>query len=228
VKLSSLILLILSTHSSFAQFGFVRDKDGYVNIRDSATNRSKIIDTLHNGHLVWSWRADDKHWTHVQFSRKEEDYFSGFVYNDRIKPVDDYDSIPLVNDGENTAICKRDSISVIVTQQKFNRAKYRITYDKDHQIVKMNGKEFWGTDGWQPNFEYKSITITIGQRIVTLPRAALANLFEPTVSWTKVYYDRQNDILYISTENGDTSGAYAVIWRIVKGVYSDRYVMGGF
>jgi len=40
---------------SFAQsnnFGLIQDKDGYVNVRDEASTKSKVIDKLNNGEVV--------------------------------------------------------------------------------------------------------------------------------------------------------------------------------
>ncbi len=63
---------------------------------------------------------------------------------------------------------------------------------------------------------------------LTLPPAALENLYEPNLGSTKVNYDRIKDILYISTMNSDSAGGYFVVWKIEKGKYKERFIAYGF
>jgi hypothetical protein len=41
----------------------------------------------------------------------------------------------------------------MVTQQKFDKTKYRLTRDEHKWITKINGKPYWGTDGELPKRE---------------------------------------------------------------------------
>jgi hypothetical protein len=44
----------------------------------------------------------------------------------------------------------------------------------------------------------------------------------------EAHYDPLNDILYIRSQNSDGAGAYDVVWRVVKGIYTDRDIVYGF
>jgi hypothetical protein len=166
MKIAVLLLLALFlTHFAFAQFFIVSDKDGYVNVRDSASGGSRIIDTLNNGHFIYFFEEQTDTWRKIEYTRKGREY-TGYVYHDRLKPITDYDSIPLLDHDKNNATCAHDSVKVIVTVQKFDKTRYRFTYDKDNkdQIVKINGKPYCGTDGELPKLEYRSIVIQLGSR----------------------------------------------------------------
>jgi hypothetical protein len=220
-----LLLNLFLTHFTFAQFFIVSDKDGSVNVRDSASTGSRIIDTLNNGHFIYFLEIEPQTglWRKIEYTRRSKDR-SGYVYYDRLKPVAEYERIPSLHHTESAAAYGRDSIRVIVTQQKFDKTKYRLTRDENKRIAEINGKPYWGTDGELPKWEYKSIVIQVGSRTIKLPETAFENLFEPTIWKTEIYYDRMSDTFYIRSQNSDGAGAYDVIWRVVKGVYTDRDV----
>ena len=67
-----------------------------------------------------------------------------------------------------------------------------------------------------------SIVIQVGNRAIKLPKTAFDNLFQPTIWKTEVHYDRLSDTFYVRSQNSDGAGSYDVIWRVVKGVYTDR------
>ncbi len=212
----------------FAQFAIVQDKEGYSNVRDSADIASNVTDTLKNGHFVY-WFQTKGNWIDIGYTKNKKD-LSGYIYRDRLKLISDYESIPSVTESANSVTLAKDSLRVVVSQQKFVRSKNNISYYKEakDQVELVNGQPIWGTDGGMPYTEYMSIVISVGKRKLVLPKTALANLFQPRLSDTQVNYDKANDILYVQAANSDGAGFYQVIWRIEKGIYKDRYVASGF
>ena len=77
-----------------------------------------------------------------------------------------------------------------------------------------------------PKKEYKSIEVKIRGKQVSIPQSAYSDLYQPNLytDLNFVYYDKDNDILYIVALNGDGAGAYTVCWQIEKGVYKGRKV----
>ena len=215
----------MPTAFAYSQFYLVSDSDGYTNVRSNADITSKIIDTLNNGRMVFLLeQKTSSNWDRIQFWRENKES-EGYVYHNRLKRIDGYDSIPVELWDEDVAVHHKDSIKIRLTRQKFNKANYRFSYYKNtpNEIELINGKIFWGTDGEVPETEYKSIVIIVGSRKITLPKIALANLFTPDIGHEDVYYDRRNDIFYIHARNWRNAAAsYDVIWRVVKGVYTDR------
>lgn len=228
MKILSTFILTLLSCLTFGQFAIIQDKEGYCHVRDSADVASRVIDKLNNGHFVYSFEKKGN-WINVDYTKNQVD-LRGYVYHDCLKSIADYENIPVLTKAANSATFRKDSVSVIVTQQGFDRSKNKLSYYKEAkgQIELINGKPIWGTDGELPHSEYKSIIVSIGKRKVGLPKTALANLFEPRLSDTEVNYDKENDILYIRSSNSDGAGFYQVIWKIEKGHYKDRYIASGF
>ncbi|MDQ3682790.1 MAG: hypothetical protein M3352_06930 [Bacteroidota bacterium] len=226
MKIFLICILIFLSSFTFAQFAIIQDKDGYCNVRkDTAAN---VTDTLNNGHFVYSFGKKGA-WADINYTKNKEN-LRGYVYGDRLQLIADYESLPVKTNAANSITIGNDSLRVMVSLQKFDRTKNKLSYYKEDksQLELVNGKELWGTDGGIPYTEYKSMIIFIGQRKIVLPKAALANLFEPRLSDTGVNYDRANDIIYIQSANSDGAGFYQVIWKIEKGVYKDRYIASGF
>ena len=228
MKLINLILFTFLSNLASAQFAIISDKDGSCNIRSSAALGDNIFDKLENGHFVYCL-GNSGNWADINYNKNKKEH-NGNVYSDRLKVITDYPALPQVSKGENNIRFAKDSIKVTVTQQKFDKSKYRFAYYKDatSQIEFINGKQYWGRDGDLPTTAYKGITVQVGTKTINLPLAAYDDLFEPTLEATKVNYDQQNDILYIQSSNSDGAGSYDIIWKIEKGVYKNRYVAYGF
>ncbi len=228
MKFAMLAALLFIINLAHGQFAFVSDKDGFVNVRSKAGAGNSISDTLRNSHLVYCFQTENN-WSNIQYTKQKKEC-SGFIYHDRIKLVSGFENIPILTQDSNITICGKDSIKIIVSEKKFNRSRYRFTYYKGagNQIHLINGRQYWGTDGEVPKTEYKSILIQIGNKKIYLPPSALENLFEPNIQSTVVNYDRQHNILFIQSSNGDGAGYYEVIWRVENGIYRDRYIAYGF
>jgi hypothetical protein len=219
-------LLIFISSCSFAQFAVIHD--GYSLVRSAPDSNATVIDTLKNGSIVYSFEQNGN-WTDVDYAKKKMEV-KGYVNSDRLRPVLSYDEIPHLAKGMGNVVLGKDSIRVTITEQRFNRKLHKLTYLKGSrsQIEYIDGREFWGTDGELPYNEYRSIAINVGSRKFLLPKAALANLYQPRLSDTQVNYDRINNVFYIQSTNSDGAGFYAVIWKIEKGIYKDRLVIYGF
>jgi hypothetical protein len=74
----------------------------------------------------------------------------------------------------------------------------------------------------------KKVLIKVGKKTITLPKSALAGLYEPSISSAEANYDKATDTIYIQTMNSDGAGGYFVIWKIEKGIYQDRLIVYGF
>jgi hypothetical protein len=225
---TTIFLFILST-LVHGQFAIIRDKDGYCHVRSSARLGKNVIDTLENGHLVYCFEQKDN-WVNIDYTKKNNKEANGQVYHDRLQFISDYQNIPFVSEGDNHVKYQNAGLKIVVTQQKFDRSRYRFSYYKDakNQIERINGKQYWGTDGRMPKAEYKSIVIYAGQRKTVLAGSAFENLFEPSLYNMEVHYDKVHDILYIESMNSDGAGSYEVIWKIEKGKYKGRLIAYGF
>lgn len=215
--------LCLLTTVSFGQFAIVQDSDGYVNIRSSAAITATILDTLHNGRFVWYF-GNDGEWITIDYQKKGISK-NGYIHKSRIIYLTAFDSIPLLKTEVNKIIFRDDGLQVILSFKKFNPAQHKLTYKKDggaSYISRINNKPIWGTDGNIPNTQYASVVIKKGNTSSQLPLSAIENLFEPSPEFHECRYDKEKDILYLSTLNSDGAGSYALLWVIEKGKYKER------
>jgi hypothetical protein len=222
------IFIVSLANCVFGQFAIISNKDGFCNVRSSPGIGANIIDSLKRGHFIYCFETTGN-WTSIDYSKGKED-LHGQIYKDRVKLISDYQKIPLLTKKENKIILSKDSIKVIISEQKFDKSKYKLTFHKEYkdQLQFINNKQYWGTDGEIPRTEYKSIEIYYGAKKVVLPKNAIDNLFETSLYNTQVNYDKTNDILYIQSMNSDGAGSYEVIWKIEKGIYKERYIAYGF
>lgn len=215
MKTKKIFLLVsaLSVQLSFAQFAKIVDKDGYVNVRENADANSKIIGKLNSDETVYIFEPDNKNWANVS---------NGYVHNSRLKYIKSYESVPPTVRDANKAIFKSGNIKVNITSGKFNfkenEKDFTSTLDGDY----YKEQQVWGLDGTIPKTHYLAITAQIGNKTVQIPTKEIENLFQVDNKNTTCYYDRTNDILYISMLNSDGAGTYTGLFIIEKGEYKKR------
>ena len=231
-----LILFLLLTTNAFAQgpfgdYAVVKDKDGYVNIRAKESVKSKIVGTLPNNTLVYGLFDT----THDETG--EEIFFNwiavdkGYVHKSRLKMIGEFPSIGKgkEKETENSITIAGKGISVTLTRQPFDKTKHKITKKKHkyYEELIIDGKSAQGTDtSFIPEDHYKSIIVTINGKNVSIPKSAYDDLYEVAMYTDNnaVYYDKEEDTIYIIAHNGSGAFSYEVCWQIVKGEYKTRII----
>ena len=222
--------LLIASFSCFAQFAIISDKDGFVNVRQENSASAKISDTLRNDHLIYCFE-NNGNWTNIDYTKHfKEKAGNGYVYKDRYKLISTYSKIPVSKQTSNTIVLLKDSLEISVTEESFDKTKHTLRFLKGQgsQIVFIDGKDYYGTDGELPKRQYRKIVVKVGQTIVTLPKEAIENLFEPDISSTQAYYDSKRNIIYLLSSNSDGAGSYEIIWKLENGIYKERLVAYGF
>ena len=225
-----LILFLLLTTNAFAQgpfgdYAVVKDKDGYVNIRAKESVKSQIVGTLPNNTLIYTFFDDDEpnpsNWVYEK---------NGYIHKSRLKKINEFPSIGKEKETENSITITDKAISVTLTQQKFDKTKHKITKrrHKEYNELIIDGKKIYGLDNdeFLPEDHYKSITVTINGKNVPIPKSAYDDLYEVAMYTDNnaVYYDKEEDTIYIIAHNGSGAFSYEVCWQIVKGEYKTRIV----
>ena len=229
-----LILFLLLSTNAFAQgpfgdYAVVKDKDGYVNIRAKESVKSKIVGTLPNNTLVYGLFDT----THDETG--EEIFFNwiavdkGYVHKSRLKMIGEFPSIGKGKEQDNSITIAGKGISVTLTRQPFDKTKHKITKKKHkyYEELIIDGKSAQGTDtSFIPEDHYKSIIVTINGKNVSIPKSAYDDLYEVAMYTDNnaVYYDKEEDTIYIIAHNGSGANAYEVCWQIVKGEYKTRII----
>jgi len=204
-------------------FAVISDKDSYVNVRKEKSTQSKVLKKLENNTLIFVLeydKAQEGNWIYADYE--------GYIYNDRGKWIHKFPQIAKGIAKGNTIVFEGKEIQVTLATEKFDKDKHSFKYHKEYRdvIEKIDRKPFWGTDGNMPKKEYKSIEVKIRGKQVSIPKSAYSDLYQPNLytDLNFVYYDKDNDILYIVANNGDGAGAYTVCWQIEKDVYKGRKV----
>ncbi|MBC9914187.1 SH3 domain-containing protein [Chitinophaga varians] len=231
MKYIGALVLLLAGMQAQAQFGIVRDKNGYTNVRQGAAISKKITDKVLDGEVVYMWEREGE-WCDINYRRNGE-IMGGFVHGSRVKMLEDvFDKIKIRQQDETNAVFQQDSVTVMFTTRSFVEKAHQIgrsKTDDGYSIVeKIDGKQFYGCDGGLPTQEYNTFTIQIGNRAVVVPDKAIRDLYQPNPELTAVYYDRKNDRLYITATNSDGAGSYEVLLQFDHGVYTSRAIFFGF
>ena len=225
-----LIFFLLLTTNAFAQgpfgdYAVVKDKDGYVNIRAKENVKSKIVGTLPNNTLIYNFLNNEdipnpSNWVYEK---------NGYIHKSRLKKVEDFPSIGKGKEQGNSITIAGKGISVTLTKQPFDKTKHKITKKKYkyYEELIIDGKSAQGTDtSFIPEDHYKSIIVTINGKNVSIPKSAYDDLYEVAMYTDNnaVYYDKEEDTIYIIAHNGSGAFSYEVCWQIVKGEYKTRII----
>lgn len=208
-----LLTAALSVQLSFAQFAKIVDKDGYVNVRENADANSKIVGKINSDEIVYIFEADNKNWANIS---------NGYVHNSRLKYIQTYQAVPPTVRDASKAIFKSGNIKVNIVSGKFNFKENEQDFTSTLSGDFYKEQQVWGLDGTIPKTHYLSITAQVGDKTIQIPAKEIENLFQVNNKSTKCYYDRINDILYITMLNSDGAGAYVALFTIEKGEYKGR------
>jgi hypothetical protein len=108
-RLSLFLLTIMPPAFAHAQFYLVSDSDGYANVRSNADVTGKIIDTLNNGRMIYLLeQKTNSNWGQIQYWRKNKEC-EGYIYHNRLKGIDAYDSVPVEDWNDDIAVHRKDS-----------------------------------------------------------------------------------------------------------------------
>ena len=212
--------------TSFCTFAKIVDKDGYVNVREKANAKSKIIGTIKSSEVVYIFEDLNTEWLDVQYKNENKDK-SQYIHRSRLKYINTFEMIPatIYEDKEATFILR--DIRVDIKVKKFNyelNKKYftEIKHKDGFILRKYRGKEMWGTDGTIPKNYYQSIIVTLGNKKIEIPQKDIEDLFNATNEYAECYYDNTDNSLYLHLANSDGSGSYVVLFKFVNGIYMGR------
>ena len=210
--------------SSYADFGFIQDKDGYVNVRGNSSLNSKVTTKLNNNEIV-SCVMDEG--TNNFCLVNASNGVNGFVYKNRINNFSGYTSIKLSQYSREKAVYSDKNIIVEVY------AKKAILDPKLYKNFKgvykyFNDKKFFGTDGSLPdnNFlQLDKIIVKEKDNRIEISRTELEQYFFPKdgidggkneLADFKIYY-LNNNIFILNNFNNGGAAAYNIVLNLKNG-----------
>ncbi|WP_151813239.1 SH3 domain-containing protein, partial [Acinetobacter sp. TUM15372] len=142
--------MIGSIEASYADFGFIQDKDGYVNVRENSILNSKVTSKLNNNEIV-SCVMDEQ--TNNFCLVNASNGVTGFIYKNRINNFSGYTSIKLSQYSREKAVYNDKNIILEVYAKKaILDPKLYKTFKGEYKYFK--NKQFFGTDGTLPNNDF--------------------------------------------------------------------------
>lgn len=215
------IIILFCTVFLHAQFAIVQDKDGFVNVRNEGKIANNIIDKLKSGTIVYALEPASANWdwTTIIYSGEK----TGVVSWNRLNFIGNFSALRREETQDELVIDNRFFVIDIKTQ-KFSPKKNKLT-KQDGIITEINGKNFWGSDGMMPETEYKSIEIMQGNKEIVVPKTEYENLYSPDLSRTFAYFDKITKRLYITAENSDGAGSYALVFVFQDGKFIEKQLI---
>lgn len=184
MKKKLLIITVFFCIKTFGQFAKIIDKDGFVNVRNAANAKSKIVGKIKNNEIVYIFDKGDDHgnWLIVDYKQPNGNLLTGYVYSSRIKPISSYEEIPSATTNENGVDFILRNIQGSIRSEKFDYRSHKKYFSKtnygDYEIEdQYKGQQIWGTDGTVPTTHYRSLTVQIGNQKIAVPEKEIENLF---------------------------------------------------
>lgn len=220
----STVLMMGPVGSSYADFGFIQDKDGYVNVRGNSSLNSKVTSKLNNNEIV-SCVMDEG--TNNFCLVNASNGVTGFVYKNRVNNFSGYNSIKLSQYSREKSVYNDKNIIVEVY------AKKAILDPKLYKTFKgeckyFNNKKFFGTDGTLPNNNFlqldkiiiksKDMKIEIGKNDIEqyfFPKNGIDGDKNELADF-KIYF-LNNNIFILNTFNNGGAAAYNIVLNIKNG-----------
>ncbi|MDC4499914.1 SH3 domain-containing protein [Acinetobacter baumannii] len=218
------VFMIGPVGSSYADFGFIQDKDGYVNIRENSSLTSKVTSKLNNNEIV-SCVMDERvnNFCLVNASNG----VTGFVYKNRINNFSGYTYIKLFQYSKEKAVYNDKNIIVEVYAKKaILDPKLYKTFKGEYKY--FNNKKFFGTDGTLPNNDFlqlDKIIIKSKDKKIEIGKNDIEQYFFPKngiygdkneLADFKIYY-LNNNIFILNTFNNGGAAAYNIVLNIKNG-----------
>ena len=226
MKLIFTLLTLLYCSTTLSQFAVTKDNDNFTYIRQSAEKESDIIDSLRSGEIVYCFKAEGK-WIPIDYAFGKPNK-RGYIHKKEVRFINKLKMMPIDSRTEKSVRFKKENAQVIITTADFEPDQNGMQFHHVNTpekntttLVKVNGKDIWGTDGQLPKKEYGKIQLQRCDSIVFLPKG---NLFAPDLETLSVYIDKNKKIIYITAFNGVESAKYAVLWIAGNNGYNTRIV----
>ncbi len=210
--------------SSYAVFGFIQDKDGYVNVRGNSSLNSKVTTKLNNNEIV-SCVMDEG--TNNFCLVNASNGVTGFIYKNRINNFSGYTSIKLSQYSREKAVYNDKNIIVEVYAKKaILDPKLYKNFKGEYKY--FNNKPFFGTDGTLPNNDFlqlDKIIIKNKDKKIEIGKKDIEQYFFPKngidgdkneLGDFKIYY-LNNNIYILNTFNNGGVSAYNIVLNIKNG-----------
>jgi hypothetical protein len=213
------------TVSDNLTYAVIKDPDGYVNVRKDANINAPIAGKINN-YSIFSCEPNDKSnwWKVIQVDEHDKSYWlEGYIYKDRVSLLPaHWKSVNKKSIHADSCVLKTDSATIIIRETAFNPKKHKLLFESK-ELIHIDGKLFWGTDGEIPKVRISVIKVSKNNLAISIPESAFNDLYEPHLQTLSATTGPGNTF-YVMMSNSDGAGGYSVIWIFKDGKYLNRYI----
>ena len=220
-KLLATYLGLLFSLFGMCQMAIVTDPDGWTNVRQEPDVNAKVLREVNVGEFFFWYDFQlleaDSNWIPIYFSRNKFtlgqhpfDLLKGYIHKSRILPLDSMEEFRGSGFTFRYVLAPFDSLSGNKIIDKLNGLPHSI-----------NGRHMWGTDGFWPQNEVRTIRLTIQGVPVPIHEVFYSDIFDCTNTY-KVYH--YNNLFVVHQWNSDGAGAYELLWVFDKNGVRQRLV----
>lgn len=180
-KILTGLCLVISTQS-FANYGLIQDKDGYVNVRDQASLNSKVSAKLNNGEVVsCSFDQGDASFCYALYDVNGH-INSGFIYKSRVNFFQGFKKWKFMKSVSNEAMYNdgKNQIFIVARSPQLSNRDFKKSAQSYTHYKK---KPFFGTDGELPSqdgmYQLGEIKVTYNDKTTIIPKQKLEQYFFP-------------------------------------------------
>lgn len=243
-----LLFLFVTVNSAFSQLAIINDKDGYVNIRETNSAKSEIMGSVSDGAIFYiqdpSDGVDDKvkWWLARYFDNLDKynrsiicgdnsHYYEGYMHISRFIYIDDLPVIPrqyyhwrCFKRVCDTLIVDYKNIHFQMAVGPFSLEGHKVEKDEYGHIKTIDGHFCNGIYSLDPDWEIKSMYLTINGKIVGFPKQMYNDLYQVNIAKAKLHYDSKGRLYINMPFNSDGCAGYDVAWVVDKNNVVKRYI----
>ncbi|WP_338560939.1 SH3 domain-containing protein [Acinetobacter sp. KS-LM10] len=224
-KILCLLSLLFFTETH-ADYGIIQDKDGFVNVRESDSLKSKVVDKLNNGEIVsCSFEQGDASFCFGLYEQKGHTY-SGFIHTSRVSFFNGFQKWKFIRTISNEAIYQsgQNQIRIIVRPAQVTTMDFKKT---GQSYTHYRNKAFFGIDGDLPikgkSYHLYEIKITYNGKITIIPQQNLEHYFFPNTTLAEgglqdyemaEIYSKGNDLYILNSLANGGAAQYTMLLHI--------------
>ncbi len=207
----------------------IRDDDGYTNVREQPSTKSKILGKIYDDQIFHIWDLDYDtipRWRKIsKWYPEKQKSLVGWMHVSRVRDLDFLREPVKAEVLENGQLLtfRNDTLILQIEFEDFDSTKHQIIRHERGYIQTVDGKHALGTDGNLPSEGIANVQFTINGNEVYFPKEAYDDLYEFRKSTFKFLVNRTGTIM-VKSYNGDGAGFYMLVWKFKSNQYGGRFI----
>lgn len=206
-----IFLFLIGTVVLTAQSATIVDSDGWTNVRVKPSKDSEVTTRVNQGEFFFwvdpEYNHDYGDWIEVYIPKNRfttssrsidsNTYVRGFIHKSRVVPVEEMESYT------------GDHFTFKYTLEPFSTSGKRIDFDERGEVIRINGRAFFGSDMESPYVQTAKAEVTIGEKTIPIHDIFLEDIYECDNDF-EIY--KLDNLFIVHQWNSDGAGAYELTW----------------